>query len=297
MPRNSKAEAETERFDHEGRDLEEAKFQAPEVEYDDNDDYVAGDSYKDIDQAELQQPHWRLLQAISGEVKRSEPQYIEGAKEGQWFDTIRKELFDEIVVVLVDWRTAFLEWKLPRGAGGFMGDHGTKAEAASILAHCHLDREKGILLTGEGSELVKTAIRYCLVVGGKRPGEKDFEMGMCRPAILSFFKTSETAGKAWLTDVTLEVRLPDGSMGQAKPWVRTYIIGSEPKRNDRGSWVIPKISRYIMRRELPNANIVGATAVKQERMLEKELSRVIMRTDDEARPNFAGTTVALAPSR
>lgn len=300
MSKATKVEAETAEYEHaadtsaqvnhgEPSDLEVRKYTSPAPVYDDDSDFDTS-SYKKIEQADVLQPHWRLLQSLSGEVKRSEPEFIEGALEGQWFDTIRKELFDEIVVVLVDWRTAYLEWKLPRSSGGFMGDHGTAEEAASILARCHRDAETGGLLTGQGSELVETAIRYCLVVGGKRAGETVYEMNMCRPAILSFYKTSQKAGKGWLSDVsTLERKRPDGTVGKVAPWAQTYLIGAKPTSNQKGSWFIPKIDRYVQRKELPNASLVGETAIEQQKMLSRQFARIILKTDDE-RPNFAGGT-------
>lgn len=80
-------------------------------------------------------PRVDVLQALSPQIKKSDPNYIEGAEQGKIFNTVTKELYgDEIVFIPVYFRKEFVLWKLRKHGGGFIGAFQTQAEANSI--HC-----------------------------------------------------------------------------------------------------------------------------------------------------------------
>ena len=65
-------------------------------------------------------PYLLILQSLSPQVKKSSPQRVDGAEEGDIFNTVTQELFaseDGINVIPCAFQKAWVEWA-PRDSGG-----------------------------------------------------------------------------------------------------------------------------------------------------------------------------------
>ena len=81
-------------------------------------------------------PRVDVLQALSPQIKKSDPGYIEGAEQGSIFNTVTNEIYgDTITFIPVYFRKEFVIWKLRKHGGGFIGAFPTQKEANDVHAH------------------------------------------------------------------------------------------------------------------------------------------------------------------
>lgn len=79
-------------------------------------------------------PRLEIIQDLSPQRKKNEPQYIPGAEEGMAFNTASGELYGtEITIVPVFFRKEFLLWKDRKAGGGFGGAFSTLEQAEDEL--------------------------------------------------------------------------------------------------------------------------------------------------------------------
>ncbi len=101
-------------------------------------------------------PRIGLIQDLSPQRKKSEPEYIEGAEEGMLFNTVSSELYGEKVeIVPCYFRREYAIWKDRKMGGGFRGAHPTEDEAKMALTE---------LDDGEDCEILETAQHFVLIL-------------------------------------------------------------------------------------------------------------------------------------
>ena len=112
---------------------------------------------------ELQIPRLKQLQKASNEVDKHHPDFVKGAEEGDWFDTVQKKsLGQSIRVVSVNFQLNFVVWK-NRAVGGSaqkLGEFSTAEDAnAAVAAQDQQDFEKdGVKILGEANILNRLPI-------------------------------------------------------------------------------------------------------------------------------------------
>lgn len=80
-------------------------------------------------------PRVDVLQALSPQIKKSDPNCIEGAEQGKIFNTVTGEIYgDSITFVPVMFRKEFVVWKLRKAGGGFVAAFKTMDEANACVA-------------------------------------------------------------------------------------------------------------------------------------------------------------------
>ena len=123
---------------------------------------TAGDGL-DYDTSELQIPFIRVIQAMSPQVNKRDPAYIEGASVGDIFNTVTGQYWDGeagIEVIPCYQETKYLKWRPREQGGGFLGE---MSKDDPDLARTQRNGAKEIL--PDGNELVKSDQHYCLVLG------------------------------------------------------------------------------------------------------------------------------------
>ena len=79
-------------------------------------------------------PRVDVLQALSPQIKKSDPAYIEGAEQGQIFNTVTGEVYgDSINFIPVYFRKEHTLWKLHKLGGGFIGAFANQPDANRAL--------------------------------------------------------------------------------------------------------------------------------------------------------------------
>ena len=82
----------------------------------------------------LQTPRVKQLQSSSNEVDPDHSDYLEGAKIGDFFNTVTNEVYgNKINVVNVYFRDEYVVWKKREKGGGLFGTFGSQADAMDAL--------------------------------------------------------------------------------------------------------------------------------------------------------------------
>lgn len=183
----------------------------------------AGFGFEEVTQSDLQIPFLRIIQALSPQLKKSDPAFIAGAGQGDIFNTVTNKVWlaDEGVVVLpVFFQMKFLEF-IPRSqGGGFVGE--LSAESKEVRSASR-DKDSGMELLSSGNELVRTAQHYVKIV---------HEDGNLENAIVDMKKTQLKKSRLWLSMMMMQKY-----NGHTVPsFANTYLLKSVEDGNDKGSW-------------------------------------------------------------
>jgi len=107
-------------------------------------------------------PRLGLIQAISPEIDKNDPLFLEGAEQGMLFNTLTKALYDEVLVIPLMFEKQFLLWKDRKKGGGFGGQFASEEEAAQALEGME---------ESQYWEILDTPTHLCLVVSDGKPYE------------------------------------------------------------------------------------------------------------------------------
>ena len=183
-----------------------------------------GTSY---DSSEMQIPFVRIIQALSPQIKKKDPMYIEGADQGDAFNTVTSQFWngeEGLVVVPCYQETKFLEF-VPRESGdGFMGELDPSNPEIQKT-----DRKGSREVLPNGNELVKSDQHYCLVVG---------QDGMIQPAIVYMKSSQLKVSKRWKTQIAMQkIRHPktDALLTPAV-YATMWKLTTVEESNDQGTW-------------------------------------------------------------
>ena len=176
-------------------------------------------------------PFLQVLQKMSPQVDASEDGYVEGAKPGQFINTVTEQLFDGdegIWVIPCHYERTFIEWVLRDSGGGFVADHGLE-EGQRLMAQTTQDEKKRDILPN-GNELMDTRVHYILIV---------HEDGSYEPAVFSATRTQIKGSRQWMTTMN-QLKVPRSSGGMFTPpmFSHLYKLTTRKRSNDQGSWFV-----------------------------------------------------------
>lgn len=210
----------------------------------------AGKGSEDVQVSDLIVPFVRILQDLSAQVKKSKPEYIEGAEAGMFFNTATQELYsgqDGIFVVPIKFQTRYTEWVPRTAGGGLVADHG---DDASVLNRCEQKDNK--YTTPEGNEIVEAGTFWCYLV--------NIETGAYQGILLSFSGTQRKKGRRWNTMIkSLQVQVKGKPINPAS-FYQTYKLTSVPETNDKGDWYGYRIESHCPTVTLPNGTDIYMSA-------------------------------------
>jgi hypothetical protein len=113
-------------------------------------------------------PRIDVIQALSPQIKKSDPAFIPGAEQGQIFNTVTGQIYgSSVVFVPVMFRKEYTVWKLRKAGGGFCGAHKTMAEAEHAILNMQNPADY---------EAVESHQHFCLVVSDAGIEEAVFSM-------------------------------------------------------------------------------------------------------------------------
>jgi hypothetical protein len=113
-------------------------------------------------------PRVDVLQALSPQIKKSDPAYIEGAEQGQIFNTVTGRIYGpSIMFIPVMFRKEFVLWKLRKAGGGFIGAFKDLPEANTVLAS---------MPNPADFEVVESHQHFCLILDPDGIEEAVFSM-------------------------------------------------------------------------------------------------------------------------
>tara|TARA_R100000656_G_scaffold117522_2_gene90909 strand:+ start:5677 stop:6483 length:807 start_codon:yes stop_codon:yes gene_type:complete len=189
----------------------------------------AGAGQESMEREDYMIPRLQILQSLSPQVNKRDGAHIEGAEAGFILNTVTREAHDGetgIIVVPVNYRRAYIEWK-PRGSGGgLIRDHGADS---AILQGCTRDEETFRDLTKEGNEIVTTAEYFCYVV--------DVKTGTFNQALIAMTSSQLKKARRWNSMIAqLQIPNPNGGLFNPACFWNAYKLTTVPEENDKGSW-------------------------------------------------------------
>ena len=186
------------------------------------------EGFEDINGNTMAVPFVRILQKLSPQLNKQKPEYIQGAEEGDWFNSTTKEVYGPTInVVVLKFERIYIEWKPNRG--GFVGYH-TPENAERVAA----DTTFGNWKTKDGNELVENYVYMILIEGHEAEGI----------VVLSLSSSGIKMAREWNRLMTTHI-MENGV--RAKPYYLVWKLESDYKENEKGSWYMPKAKfvRYI----------------------------------------------------
>ena len=183
---------------------------------------------------EMQIPFIRALQAMSQQLNKKKPEYIDGAEQGDLFNTVTGQVWkgEEGVTIIPCYQvTKYLEFT-PRDMGG--GFRGEISPTNPVLQQTTRQGSKELL--PNGNELVKSDQHYCLVLDGE---------GSFQPAVIDMKSTQLKVSRRWKTQIAMQkIKHPKtGQMITPPLFATEWKITTVEESNDQGSWFNPSVEK------------------------------------------------------
>lgn len=189
-------------------------------------------------------PRIKLLQALSPEVNRRNPEYVKGAVPGLFLNVATRKLFRSLRVVPAAYIRHHIEW-LPN-RGGFVRDHG---DNAVIMEQVVKRDDKNFDILRNGNIIMPTPTWYVVLVDGVLPHPEDpdtdgetMSLG-CSPGIITMPRTMSKSSRQWMSQATDE-KITHPGTGQQFPaplFFRSWVISAGIKTDDTNEWFIPLV--------------------------------------------------------
>lgn len=172
-------------------------------------------------------PYLSILQALSPQVKKSDPKRIQGAEEGDLFNTVTEELYggnDGVVFVPCAYQRCNVEWMPRDSGGGFVAQHFTD----DILAKCTRN-ERGFDVLPSGNIVVTTAYYYGMLLDEGNEGSYD-------PIILSLARTQLKKSRRWNAQISA-IQVKSGETAFNPPmFASKWKLTTVPEQKKDYSW-------------------------------------------------------------
>ena len=150
---------------------------------------ASGLGNENITSDHLQTPRVKLLQQLSNEVDPNHEDYLEGAKPGDFTNTLTNELLGrELYVINLLFKEEFVVWRKLSEGGGLKGTFATHKEAMDFLAAENLKVEHhDVVQTQSHTLLMKSPETGKLVV---------------TPFLMDFASSKLRVSREWNTQIT-----------------------------------------------------------------------------------------------
>lgn len=188
---------------------------------------MSGDrSTRSFDQKDLVTPQLRLVQTTSGYAKRSSPDYVNGAVEGMFIDTLTRTLRDSARIIICEERVTYTEWAPDQGPL-------IKQWGSDSSGYDAAEGDYGTRKTAEGNEIVPAETYYALLLTD--------DEGASMPVVIYLTGMQYKKGRRLNTLLTtFELRGPDGPF-TAPFFARVFECSSIPESKGENTWMGWKI--------------------------------------------------------
>jgi len=211
----------------------------------------SGKGFEEVSSSDMQIPFLRIIQSLSPQVDKNEPDCIEGASVGDIFNTVTQKFWtgeEGVSVIPVYFQLKFLEFVLRKDGGGFVGELSAESDE---VKHAVRDQSSGLEMLDSGNELVRTAQHYIKII---------HDDGTLESAIMDPKKTQLKKSRMWLSMMSMQKL-----NGKTLPsFANTYRLKTVPDGNDKGKWqswsislegLVPSIEAYNEAKEWKPASL------------------------------------------
>ena len=216
-------------------------------------------------------PYINILQSNSPQLNPSKAEYVEGAKVGQFYNTVSQEVRDSLHVIPVLYQLRYVEWKPREQGGGFVASHSADS---GILSQTKRDQATFKDVLPNGNYVATTAYHYVMAQGADDNWAQ---------AVISMTSTQLKKSRRWNSlMLTQKVTGPSGSF-TPPTYAVIYKLTTVSESNDRGSWFGYQVEKVG---QVEDASIYNEA---------KSFSTAASRGDVEAKPTVEGEPVKEAP--
>jgi len=193
----------------------------------------SGSGFEEADATSYAIPFLRMLQVTSDQCKKTNPLYIKGAEEGDFFNTVTEKLYKgDVGVTVVPCHYAHKYNKWAPGRGGFRGSISpaeyNSCDKQVITVQNNDGTTRQAEADSDGNLFTDTREHYVMIVN---------EDGTFEPALLALSGTQLKKSKKWMT-LMQGIRIK----GQVAPmFSQMYKLTPAAESNEKGSWAGLKV--------------------------------------------------------
>lgn len=181
-----------------------------------------GAGLEDADRDSYAIPFLLILQKTSPKADPDHEAYMAEAKPGMLLDSVADELIDcdkdDVLIIPVYYRRAFIEWKTREDGGGFVGEH--SVEEAAEMKWNRDDNGRDIL--ENGNQIVDTRYHYVILVRGDS----------IQPMVITMASTQVKKSKKLNSDLDTQMR----ASGLRATFQTLYKVRTVGESNEHGTW-------------------------------------------------------------
>lgn len=183
----------------------------------------AGSGLEQADRDSYVMPFLIVLQKGSPQVDPADGAYIEGAKPGQFLNTVTGTLYDNVTVTPVHFERRFVRWA-PRNAGG--GFKGQFLPEDDLVKRTPMG-EDGQRRLENGDMLRDTRLHYCLIA----------ENEDVSPVLINMASTQVKKSRNWCSKMDQQkFKLNTGEIKTKPTFSTLYRLNTVLEQNDKGKW-------------------------------------------------------------
>lgn len=206
---------------------------------------LAGEQHQEtMTKDDMSIPFLQILQSLSPQCTRGEPEYIKGAEPSDLLNTVTQTIIktrdddDNSIagckILPIYYKRSFIEWVPRSKGGGIVNEYSVEEGLSIITARNETNQDiiqQGSPLGTPGNQLNDTHTHFVFLLN---------EDGTFEPMILTMASTQIKPSKDLNNMVSKQV-LPDGR--KAPRFFGIYDVTTQRRSNDQGSWYIWKFER------------------------------------------------------
>lgn len=187
-------------------------------------------------------PLLRVLQDLSPQVKKRDPEYIEGAEAGMVYLTNQKLIWPGDAgpqFISCHFQKGVVEWVPRDNGGGFAGQYEYMPEFAEEYENPKNGR-KAFRNPENGNDLIDTRFHFGLLDVNS----------IWQPAVISFSSTGHTVSKGWTAQIRAHRHPQSGRLYPS--WFMRWQLDTVMKKRNDDSWFVfdPKFVGYTESKEV-----------------------------------------------
>ena len=187
----------------------------------------AGKGLENITSEDITIPRLAVIQSNSPQRKKKDEKYIEGAEEGDIFNTVTGEIYKEpLTVIPCAYRKSYVEWIPREKGGGFVQAYDMRPSDTTTDPATRKSSLKN------GNQLVDTAEHYIII----RKDDDTYES-----AVLTMTSSNLTVSRKWNTLLKMKKINVKGQTIDPPSFMYEFTLGTVEATNDRGTWQKYKI--------------------------------------------------------
>lgn len=188
----------------------------------------SGAGTENVSMADVIMPRISILQALSPQVSRRNPAYIEGAEAGQIINVATLTISDLLRVIPCHYIRHHIEWRPNRG--GFVMDHG---DDEAIMKRVVRRDDKNFDILDNGNIIIPTPTWYCLDVGND-----------LAQIVIPMPRTQSRASRSWMSQATNEkLNHPEHGKFPAPLFFRAWDLTTAIQTSDENEWFVWAVAR------------------------------------------------------